>query len=262
MSERLAYSRRTCDRCGRGMQPYNPRQQVNGQMLCPMCAQNESHRMANKYPQRVAVRHAQGRLDKQASNEQRLAHFVASDQPRIVRLAHDSGDSSTIFHCPFCGSGQVIARSDGGVECEFCHASFTVQVQPQFSAFPQTIGGMPIDVPGMGPDEGIAPPQDLAPGAQPAAPGEIPGGGGAVPPGLQGGAESQPGEEEDPEEETDEDAGDDNPFSSKSKTSSYRTHTGVRLDRDSYIRYLALQHAGNRDAVLARIQAENRKASR
>jgi hypothetical protein len=572
------------------MQPYNPRQQVNGQMMCPMCAQNESHRMANQFPPRFAVRHGQGGLSKQASNEQRLAHFVAFDQPRIVRIAHDSGDSSTIFHCfagetryltregvktlaetvgtvqevmtsddpanphsgrwvpaiihefgrqklwavtlqrnkvtkiiratadhrwlvttgpqrdrhrvvvtsdlrsgyrlphlrlpqvsvepdheairmgfvfgdgtilqrvnqtygavilwghkrdlskyfdevcatspkerftgngvpglaytsgmigytktlpplgaapeylrgwlmgyfaadgsitatntsissssletllhvrdiatllgvgtfaptskwrkgfgeqetqihqmgfstkdldatfflrddqraifeakatnverfgwtvtsveeteveetvycprvpgtetfvledniwcpncPFCGSGQVIARSDGGVECEFCHASFTVQVQPQFSAFPQSIGGMPIDVPGMGPDEGMAPPQDLAPGAQPPGAGEVPGDGGPVPPGAQGGAESQPGEEEDPQEETDEDEGDDNPFASKSKTSSYRTHTGATLDRDSYMRYLALQHAGNRDLVLAQIRAENGKESR
>jgi hypothetical protein len=571
------------------MQPYNPRQQVNGQMMCPMCAQNESHRMANQIPPRFAVRHAQGRLSKTASAEQRLAHFVASDQPKIVRIAHDSGDSSTIFHCCFCGSGQVIARSDGGVECEFCfsgdtryltidgvktlaetvgtrqwvmsapsqhhregrwvqaeirsfgrqplmkvvlrrnrqkkvvfataehrwfvlcgakkrdqhrvettasllpnhrlatlrlprfrreplneairmgfvfgdgtilikngmsygmvniwgskveavgkyfdeiargypaeteggikglryhagmvgyhkhlpplhsdqeylfgwlmgyfaadgcvtkdgqvsissnvlenlehvrdvcsvlgigaysirsqtgvrgynkaettthnvglvnsdldaafflrqehrrnfevagqkktdrffwtvesvvptdrteevfcavvpgmhsfvledniwvgncHASFTVQVQPQFSAFPQTIGGQPVDVPGMGPDEGIAPPQDFAPGAQPAGPG---GAGGPVPPGAQGGAESQPGEEGDPEEETDQDQGDDNPFSSKSKTSAYLTHTGAVLDRDAYMRYLALQHASNRDEVLAKIKAENGKESR
>jgi ribosomal protein L37AE/L43A len=240
------------------MQPYNPRQQVHGQMLCPMCAKNESHRMANQFPPRFAVRHAQGRLSKTASAEQRAAHFVASDQPHIVRLGHDSGDSSTIFHCPFCGSGQVIARSDGGVECEFCHASFSVQVQPQFSAFPQSIGGMPIDVPGMGPDEGMAAPQDLAPGAQPAGPD---GAGGPVPPGAQGGAESQPGEEGDPQEETDEDEGDDNPFSSKSKTS-YLTHTGARLDRESYMRYLALQHASDRDTVLARIKAENEKGSR
>lgn len=65
------------------------------------------------------------------------------------RLAHDSGDGQTIYHCPFCGSGQVIARSDNTVECEFCKTAFTVQVQPQFAAFPQTVNGMPMDVPGM-----------------------------------------------------------------------------------------------------------------
>lgn len=65
------------------------------------------------------------------------------------KIAHDSGDGATIFHCPFCGSGQVIARSDRSTECEYCHTCFTVQVQPQFPAFPQTIDGMPMQVPGM-----------------------------------------------------------------------------------------------------------------
>jgi hypothetical protein len=67
----------------------------------------------------------------------------------FFKIAHDSGDGETIYHCPFCGSGQVIARSDGTVECEFCHTAFTVQVQPEMPAFPQTINGMPVDVPGM-----------------------------------------------------------------------------------------------------------------
>lgn len=66
-----------------------------------------------------------------------------------VKVAHDSGDGATIYHCPFCGAGQVTARSDGTVECAFCKTFFTVQVQPEHSAMPQTIDGRPFPVPGM-----------------------------------------------------------------------------------------------------------------
>lgn len=67
----------------------------------------------------------------------------------ITRTAHDSGDGMTIMHCPFCGGGQVIGRSDGTVECEFCGTAFTVQVQPMYSGFPQSVGGAPFPIPGM-----------------------------------------------------------------------------------------------------------------
>ena len=45
-----------------------------------------------------------------------------------------------------------------------CHTSFTVQVQPQMPAFPQTVNGMPIDVPGMpgGGDNAMIPPDSPA----------------------------------------------------------------------------------------------------
>jgi hypothetical protein len=64
-------------------------------------------------------------------------------------LAHDSGDGQTVYHCPFCGGGNVIGRSDGTIECGFCNTHFTVQVQPEFAGMPQTIDGQPYDVPGM-----------------------------------------------------------------------------------------------------------------
>lgn len=67
----------------------------------------------------------------------------------IRHVAHDSGDGATIFHCPFCGSGQVIGGSDGTVECEFCHTRFTVQVQPNMPSMPQTVDGQPFPIPGM-----------------------------------------------------------------------------------------------------------------
>lgn len=66
-----------------------------------------------------------------------------------LHVAHDSGDGSTIFHCPFCGSGQVVGGQDGTVTCDFCGNHFTVQVQPEFAAMPQTVDGTPYPMPGM-----------------------------------------------------------------------------------------------------------------
>jgi ribosomal protein L37AE/L43A len=77
---------------------------------------------------------------------------AATDRIRayaLQYLAHDSGDGQTVYHCPFCGGGNVIGRSDGTIECGFCNTHFTVQVQPEFAGMPQTIDGQPYDVPGM-----------------------------------------------------------------------------------------------------------------
>lgn len=106
------------------------------------------------------------------------------------RLAHESGDGVTIRHCPFCGSGQVIGRSDGNTECSFCNSAFLVRVQPMYSAFPQSIGGMPVQIPGM------PPPSDpmgggMPPG-EPGAPGEEGEDGGN--PFADGGGEGDPAE--------------------------------------------------------------------
>lgn len=65
------------------------------------------------------------------------------------KVAHDSGDGETIYHCPFCGSGQVVGGSDGTIECEFCQSHFTVQVQPDMPTMPQTVNGQPSNMPGM-----------------------------------------------------------------------------------------------------------------
>lgn len=228
------------------MQPFLPRARTDGKMMCPMCATNEGFRTMAQT--RVAVRHHQGELDlRTATAEQGIKHFIASDMPGIVRLAHDSGDSITVFHCPFCGSGQVIARSDGSIECEFCHSSFTVQVQPEFSAFPQTIGGVPVDVPGMGPDQqpmdgpgeeqdmGLDPTDPMAAGAQTA------GADGGFPPGEEE-------DEEDPEEK------DENPFAKKS----FRTASGQELSLDAYLQHLALATTRDRTSILRRVQAANK----
>jgi hypothetical protein len=162
----------------------------------------------------------------------------------FFKIAHDSGDGETIYHCPFCGSGQVIARSDGTVECEFCHTAFTVQVQPEMPAFPQTINGMPVDVPGMpgsiGEDQGGQPlPAD---GPLPGAEDEN------LPPGV-GDSES-----ESPTDSGDSGEGDENPFGKKS--SSLRTPNGAHLPREEFIRHLAVRFSDpdEREAVLRAIR--------
>jgi hypothetical protein len=158
-------------------------------------------------------------------------------------LAHQSGDGVTIAHCPFCGSGQVIGRSDGNTECSFCNQSFLVSVQPMYSAFPQSIDGMPVDIPGMPPASG------MPPGADPAAEGGAPPGagdaeGGAPPFGQEG------GESDDSDGGPSDDSGDNEgsgggpPF--EKKESVYRTAGGARLTRRSYIDYLAEQLEVNR----------------
>lgn len=147
--------------------------------------------------------------------------------PGIRVQAHDSGDGETIFHCPMCGSGQVIARSDGTVECEFCQTAFTVQIQPQMPAFPQTIDGVPVDVPGM-----------PAGGANANVPSGDPMG--------------------DPEEEPPEDAEDESDMPAFLKGSLLlRTIHGDVLDSPQYLRHLALTHANDSNAVLAQIRDEN-----
>ena len=65
------------------------------------------------------------------------------------------------MNCPFCGSGQVVARSDGTTECEFCHNCFIVQVQPTQPEMPQTINGQPYQIPGM-PERSTQPSGDNA----------------------------------------------------------------------------------------------------
>jgi hypothetical protein len=171
------------------------------------------------------------------------------------KVAHDSGDGATIFHCPFCGSGQVIARSDRTIECEYCHTCFTVQVQPQFPAFPQTIDGSPVQVPGM-PGQVGGPP--AAPGQDPMDPmgGGMPGEeGDDGNPFADGGDE---GAEDDGGEAEEEDSGDSAPPFAKG--SMLRTASGASLNWDAYLAHLAIKHADDKDAVIERVRAERSHA--
>jgi hypothetical protein len=215
----------------RGGWPYRPRNSYERSVPVPATPYSLNSRNSL-----VAVRTHQADLPAGAEPTQRLAHFISADLPDLVVLAHDSGDSQTIFHCCFCGSGQVIARSDGTVLCEFCHSSFTVQVQPQFSAFPQTIDGAPVDVPGM--------PSNSAP-----MPGQTP------PPadgGFPPGEGDDPGaEDQDPEDQ--DDADDDKPAFLKG---GLKTAAGSVLDVTDYVRHLAITYGPDRQQVLQRVREE------
>lgn len=160
--------------------------------------------------------------------EMRYDHLDARPQ-RIAsqKVAHDSGDGETIYHCPFCGAGQVVGRSDGTAECGFCKTAFTVQVQPERSAVPQTINGQPYDDPNL-----------------PGSPGQMdpPA---AVPP--EDSTTLVPEEERAPI------------FASRTQ-SYYLTAEGVALPEEAYLRHLAIQHADDRVSVIAAVRAERDRA--
>lgn len=117
-----------------------------------------------------------------------------------IRLAHDPGDPLITSHCPFCGSGQVIGRSDGTIECDFCGQNYIVRVQPAFPGSPQAPAGpgAPSDI---GPDGGVLPPDALPPDGDP---GEMPPGGDEA-----AGGGFPPDDEEDGEGPPPDDEGDD-----------------------------------------------------
>lgn len=134
--------------------------------------------------------------------------------------------------CPFCGGGSLVGRSDGTAECGFCHTSFTVQVQPERSAVPQTINGVPYDDPNL-PGQ----PGSPAPTEQPVVPG----------------AETPLA----PDEQTDNAI-----FASRKRAvpGYYLTVDGVALDERSFLRHLAITHADNKVAVIAAVRAERDQA--
>lgn len=184
----------------------------------------------------------------------------------VRKVAHDSGDGQTIYHCPFCGSGQVIARSDRTIECQFCHICFTVQVQPQFPAFPQTIDGQPVQVPGM-PGQIGAPSMGGGMGADPADPNagmdagapvdpSQVGADGSVPPGGDEAAGGPPGGEDEGSDDDsggdsdskDDKGGDGPPWAKKSSLQVadpewLRTAEGRWLSPEDYARHLAIRAA-------------------
>jgi hypothetical protein len=171
--------------------------------------------------------------------------------PSLRMLAHDATENEAIRHCPFCGGGKIIGRADGTVECEFCHHYFTVQVQPQYPNFPQTVNGMPQDIPGM-PGQVEQPGMDAgaAPGGLP--PGQDGNGTGDAPPWAQDGGQGYPDDATEEKEGDEEDDGPP-PFA---KQSSFRTATGALLTEEDYSRHLAIRLARDRDAMIASIRQE------
>lgn len=99
---------RSCEKCSAEMPADVPRKRVAGLFVCADCSTTSNHK---------------------------VAHDMSSRDPLIIR------------HCAFCGSGQVVGRNDGSVECDFCQSVFTVRVEPFYSGWPQTVDGVPQDIP-------------------------------------------------------------------------------------------------------------------
>lgn len=64
---------------------------------------------------------------------------------QITRQAHTTSDPTVVNHCPFCGSGALVGRSDGGVDCNICNETFRVSKQPMYSNMPSTEEGAGIE---------------------------------------------------------------------------------------------------------------------
>lgn len=152
-----------------------------------------------------------------------------------TKLAHESDDDAVTAHCPWCGSGNLIGQSDGSIHCEYCQRSYTVRLQPTFSAMPSDPSQLNAGDPQFNS-------QDQETGA-------APGSTGPTGPDADHG-QADPGAEEDPDEQDQAVAG----------MPSLRTQTGARLSLPDYVDHLALQFAGPRRAqVLARVKARRQR---
>lgn len=243
---------RACERCGEGMAPGRPRVRVGGKQLwCQTCAKDIDSPSGRYRPGTDIATHSLLEADMNT----KIALTATLTNQRIIVVAHDSGDGQTIYHCPFCGSGQVLARSDRTIECEFCHTSFTVQVQPEYSAFPQTDPqtGLPIQVPGMPGqiDQPVGAP-GADPNADPAAAGQDPTAAGQA----TGQDANQDGVDDGFEAGAPASAGNQPPWLKGARL--FHTASGQALDPADYIRHLAIKHADDRSAVVMQVRATRR----
>lgn len=127
---------RACRTCGSRMGPGEIRQRDprSGELVCPTCL---NHPMMT--PNRTNV------------------NIVTAARNILRKVAHDGGDGQVVRHCFSCGSGGVVGRSDGTVECSFCGEVFSVQVQPRNPHAPQTVNGQPVHIPGMPEESEVTP---------------------------------------------------------------------------------------------------------
>lgn len=182
----------------------------------------------------------------------------------LMKVAHVSGNTVDALHCPFCGSGSVTARSDGTIECGFCTAAYTVQVQPQYAAFPQTINDAPYPWPGRE-DEAAMGPDGMGMDEEGGLPPEL--GGeeeedGDQPPWMAGGDSDE--EDDDEDEDEDEDGPEASvggspgppPFTKKKSARTYRTAFGSLVEREDYLDHLAMVTSDQPDRTAMLIKAE------
>lgn len=187
----------------------------------------------------------------------------------VRKVAHDPGDPLVTSHCPFCGSGQVVGRSDGTISCDFCGQAYIVRVQPSFPGMPQMpMGpGAPSDV---GPDGGLVDPGMIGPDGAPMDGGGPPPGEDAEPgDGPQDDAAGGGGDFPPPEDGSDDDATGsappkkgDSPKKGKPKKESARRYLGLEgqvLREDQFVRHLAVRASGADPRVMAALRAESRR---
>ena len=182
------------------------------------------------------------------------------------RVAHDPGDPLITSHCPFCGSGQVVGRSDGTIGCDFCGQSYIVRVQPAFPGMPQMPSGpgAPSDI---GPDGGLVDPGMIGPDGMPPDEGIPPGAeedggppfGDEGPPGP-GGEDGDDAAPPPPADSKKDSSGKKPPPKQKAKKKSslqrYRGLEGQPLTEDQLVRHLAVTLSGRSPAVLAVLRRE------
>lgn len=268
---------RTCESCGGALPGRMHRQRdEEGRLVCDSCKANPQAGWTTTHSS-LSVLDSSEMSRREAEAIRSIVRVRQAKHAGISVVAHDSGDQGIIHHCPMCGSGAVYGRSDGTATCDFCHTSFTVQVQPSHPFMPQTVDGqdsVPPGMPGSTPDpsemsapvdpavaedeEGVAEDAlgdgDPNPPSHPAGPGHPP-----------AGKEDKPN----PFEKQDEEDGDKPPFGKKDEDDekdpkakkknlppwmknkkSYRTAEGRTLEGEDYMARLALEFADDRDDVL------------
>lgn len=206
----------------------------------------------------------------------------------FLKSAHVSGNQIDIFHCPFCGSGDIVSRSDASIECGFCNSAFTVTVSPVYPAFPMSVNGQPYPWPGrpedqmmMGDpnaaDDGSGFGGQLIPGEAGGAgdEGDVGDGDGDGPPWAEGGSDDAAAEGDDSGSGDDDDkeaevGGKKKPPFGKKKSVlvsggvfgryGYRTATGHTLPEDVFIQHLAIATAKDPNAMAAQVKERNEAA--
>lgn len=176
----------------------------------------------------------------------------------ISKIAHDGGDGTILYHCPFCGSGAIVARSDGTTECQSCMTMFTVQVQPQYPMSPQTMQGGDVTPPGM--PGNLNDQQEQMGDMQQADEGGM-GGDEEMPPGEDGDpeADGQGGFDEDEEEPPEDSAAEGDPDENGSPfppKKSFITAKGAELTEAQYIKHLAIKIASDKMKILAHFREQ------